>query len=320
MNRYDLFISYSSKDKVFVHKLANDLKQRGLNIWLDSWEMLPGDRLRDRINEAINKSNFILVVLTPNSINSSWVQVELDSAMIRELEKKQVVVIPILFGDIKSSDMPSDLKGKLYLNFNSSSDYDDNIELILKRFSICDRVPSYEFELLLSKNVIELLDTKGERTLYTKRTVLKVLAEKMVFNYSEYYSDGTIDSFEVKSGSITSINRTLGKLEVINDFGRELLEGETFDQEINCIYHNSFLGDKEYWQIWNAYPTQKSITTILFPIERPPMRYKCKVKVGTREIDCKSQPEFGFLNGKPSITVEIDNPEVNSFYKVEWEW
>ena len=37
MFEYDVFLSYSSKDKSIVHDLANRLKQDGVQVWLDKW-------------------------------------------------------------------------------------------------------------------------------------------------------------------------------------------------------------------------------------------------------------------------------------------
>jgi TIR domain len=131
---YDLFISYSSRDRGFVLKLASDLKDKGLTVWLDQWEVKPGERLRERINDAIARCNYLLVLLSPNSINSQWVRVELDSAMIRELDSKQVVVIPTLFGDISDREIPPDLKGKHYLDFRDNKEYKNNLKRIIKLF------------------------------------------------------------------------------------------------------------------------------------------------------------------------------------------
>jgi hypothetical protein len=131
-SNYDFFISYSSKDRRFVLRLAEDLKRRGLEVWLDLWEMRPGDRLRDRIAEGITRCDRLLVLLSPHSINSSWVKIELDSAMIRELESNSVVVVPTLYGEISVEDIPLDLKGKLYLDFRKKSNYSRNLESILK--------------------------------------------------------------------------------------------------------------------------------------------------------------------------------------------
>ena len=138
-DKFDLFISYSSKDKKYVSELAKDLQTKGLRVWFDQWEMRPGDRLRDRINSGIRGSRFFLVVLSPNSINASWVKIELDSAMIRELEEQRVVVIPLLKGRISNSDIPGDLKGKNYLDVRKRGGYSKGIERLLAQFDLDKR-------------------------------------------------------------------------------------------------------------------------------------------------------------------------------------
>lgn len=136
VKKYDLFISHSSKDKAFIHKLADDLKARGLAVWYDKWEMKPGERLRDRINDGITRSQYFLVALSPNSVDASWVRIELDSAMIKELENNRVVVIPVMLGKVSDSDIPPDLKGKHYLDFRNTKEYSNNIERILSIFDL----------------------------------------------------------------------------------------------------------------------------------------------------------------------------------------
>lgn len=49
MFEYDVFLSYSSKDKGIVHDLADCLNQDGLHVWLDKWEIRPGDLIPLRI-------------------------------------------------------------------------------------------------------------------------------------------------------------------------------------------------------------------------------------------------------------------------------
>ena len=42
---YDVFLSHSSKDKLTVRELAERLKADGVRVWLDEWEIRPGDLL-----------------------------------------------------------------------------------------------------------------------------------------------------------------------------------------------------------------------------------------------------------------------------------
>ena len=94
-----VFISYSSKDKSFVEKLSNKLVENRVGVWLDKWEMKPGDSLIDKIQNGIEDSSHLLVVLSKNYAESEWCRKEQNAGLIKEIDNKQVVVIPILLED-----------------------------------------------------------------------------------------------------------------------------------------------------------------------------------------------------------------------------
>jgi hypothetical protein len=96
---YRVFISYSYKDRSFVNKFAADLKSRAVDIWIDQYEILPGESIRRALEDAIERIDIFLLVLSPNSISSRWVQEELD--MI--IGKEEPVLIPVI---IKECEIP----------------------------------------------------------------------------------------------------------------------------------------------------------------------------------------------------------------------
>lgn len=124
----DLFISYSSKNAEFVARLAHDLRARGIQVWWDKWMMKVGDSLHRKIQEGIKNSAWLAVVLSPHSVNSPWVEKELNSALMKELEQKEVFVLPILYQDC---DVPLLLRDKLYADFRSS--YSEGLKALLER-------------------------------------------------------------------------------------------------------------------------------------------------------------------------------------------
>ena len=126
----DLFISYSGKDAEFVEKLANDLVSSGVKVWWDKWVMKVGDSLHRKIQDGITNSAWLGVVLSPNSVSSPWVEKELNSAFMKELEQKEVFVLPILYKDCQ---IPLLLKDKLYADFRSS--YKVGLIALLDRFT-----------------------------------------------------------------------------------------------------------------------------------------------------------------------------------------
>jgi hypothetical protein len=126
----DLFISYSAKDTEFVQMLATDLAARGLKVWWDKWVMKVGDSLHRKIQDGITNSAWLAVVLSPHSVSSPWVEKELNSGLMKELEQKEVFVLPILYKDCQ---IPILLKDKIYADFRSS--YKTGLSALLDRFT-----------------------------------------------------------------------------------------------------------------------------------------------------------------------------------------
>jgi hypothetical protein len=72
--RYDVFISHASEDKEAVAKpLANLLRSRKINVWLDQYELTVGDSLRRKIDQGLRDSNFGVVVLSEKFSDSNGI-------------------------------------------------------------------------------------------------------------------------------------------------------------------------------------------------------------------------------------------------------
>jgi hypothetical protein len=123
-----IFLSHSSKDKAFVRKLASDLKSNDVPVWFDEWELKVGDSINQKIGEGINESGWLAVVISNNSIKSSWVEKELNAGLATELQKRQVFVLPIV---IDNCDIPIFLRDKLFADFRS--DYSSGLNSLLTR-------------------------------------------------------------------------------------------------------------------------------------------------------------------------------------------
>lgn len=122
-----IFISYNHTDKDFAETLAMHLVQAKQNVWIDKWELNAGDSLIARIEDALGDADAILVLLSKTSIESEWCKKELRSGIVRELEEKSVLVIPIILDDCK---IPLFLREKLHVDFRK--DRDEQLELLLR--------------------------------------------------------------------------------------------------------------------------------------------------------------------------------------------
>jgi hypothetical protein len=93
--QYDVFISHASEDKDdFVRPFATLLKEKGLKVWYDEFELKIGDKLRRKIDEGLSKTRYGVVVLSNFFFAKEWPQKELDGLFAIE-DNGQDVILPI---------------------------------------------------------------------------------------------------------------------------------------------------------------------------------------------------------------------------------
>jgi uncharacterized protein YjbI with pentapeptide repeats len=92
---YSCFISYSSKDDDFAHRLHADLQAKGVRCWFAPHDLPIGAKTRDTIDEAIRLRDKLLLILSRASIDSDWVEDEVTTAFAEERRRGKVVLFPI---------------------------------------------------------------------------------------------------------------------------------------------------------------------------------------------------------------------------------
>lgn len=126
-----VFMSHSSTDKPFVRRLAHYLEQHNIMVWIDEAELDIGDSLISRIGEGIYECDFIAAIISERSVDSAWVQKELQLAMTREITGKKIRVLPILV-DYCAPKLPYYLRDKLYADFSRPNSFHDETERVLR--------------------------------------------------------------------------------------------------------------------------------------------------------------------------------------------
>lgn len=64
-----IFISYSRLDEKQAKQIYEALVKEGFSPWLDKFSLLPGQTWESEIKKAIKESNFVVLVLSQNSMN-----------------------------------------------------------------------------------------------------------------------------------------------------------------------------------------------------------------------------------------------------------
>lgn len=76
---FDVFLSHNSKDKPAVRTLGTALKQRGLSVWLDEWELRPGTLWQNAPEDVV-----VIAVRTPRKWLTAFT-----TTLCESLEAKQ---------------------------------------------------------------------------------------------------------------------------------------------------------------------------------------------------------------------------------------
>ncbi|MBK9780304.1 MAG: SUMF1/EgtB/PvdO family nonheme iron enzyme [Anaerolineales bacterium] len=129
-----IFVSYSRKDLTFIERLAADLEGQGCDVWYDLSGLDGGSRWVDEIEKQIKQRPFMIVVLSPDSIASEYVNEEVVFA--KQLKTKKV--IPLYY-------RPCEEK-MLYASLNridvQGEKYDQNFNRILQALNVSRAKPA----------------------------------------------------------------------------------------------------------------------------------------------------------------------------------
>ena len=92
---FDVFLSYSSRDKALVREVADRLRADGLQVWFDEWQINPGDSIPAKIEEGLERSRVLVLCMSANAFGSDWAQLEAGSFRFRDPLNKERRFIPV---------------------------------------------------------------------------------------------------------------------------------------------------------------------------------------------------------------------------------
>jgi hypothetical protein len=111
------FLSHSSLDKPFIRQLAADLTANGVDVWLDEQRIRVGDSIPEKLAQGLAGSDFFLIAMSEHSVSSAWVQKELNNALVNEVQRRNVHILPLRLDD---TPMPAIINDKKYADFSKS--------------------------------------------------------------------------------------------------------------------------------------------------------------------------------------------------------
>src|SRR5947209_2769246 len=112
-----VFLSHSSQDQPFVRDLAQFLEQdHQLQVWLDEGEISPGENIVQKIGAGLD-ADFILLILSPDSVSSAWVREEWTAAYWDQINHQHTKLAGVLYRDC---NIPTLLRNKKYFDLRAN--------------------------------------------------------------------------------------------------------------------------------------------------------------------------------------------------------
>jgi TIR domain/Protein of unknown function (DUF4231) len=149
-----VFINYAREDEEYAMKLYKDLKNAGINPWIDKECIRPGEYWKAEIGKALRKSRYCIAVLSSHSVGKiGYVQRELKDALEKqeEVPESDIYLIP---ARIDNCDI-SDLKLGQIQYADLFTDWNGGIEKILRAINPEQRTAETEGNVYKIKEKLE---------------------------------------------------------------------------------------------------------------------------------------------------------------------
>lgn len=109
---FDIFLCHNGGDKSWVQNLAESIENetyndRNLKVFFDDWDVIPGENLVLKLEYAMQRSRYVGVILSKNSINAEWPTMEWTMAVYNDPSGRKGFVIPLWLGNC---EIPPSLK------------------------------------------------------------------------------------------------------------------------------------------------------------------------------------------------------------------
>ncbi|MBN1811398.1 MAG: toll/interleukin-1 receptor domain-containing protein [Anaerolineae bacterium] len=121
MAQYDVFVSYNGDDREWAEQFASELRELGVRVWFDQWELRAGQTWMDELETAIQESASVTILVGQSGLGP-WEKVELRQAL-NNLVQHRCPVIPVILPGVEHFELPPFLKQCQYVDYRDRQTY-----------------------------------------------------------------------------------------------------------------------------------------------------------------------------------------------------
>ncbi len=117
-SEFDVFLSHNSKNKPVVRELADALEARGIRVWLDERELIPGRPWQDALEEIIRDARSAAILVGADGLGP-WEIAEMRGCLSQFVDRGAPVIPVLLPGAPAEPDLPLFLKQLTWVDLRS---------------------------------------------------------------------------------------------------------------------------------------------------------------------------------------------------------
>lgn len=164
---YDVFLSHNYRNKPWVSKFFEFLNSQGLSVFFDEESINYGENIVTAIEDGIEKSNRIVLILSPYSLASNWVSLESSIAIYSDPDSRSRKIIPVVLESVKESDIKPSIRLLNRADLSMEFNREKTLRKLFSQLGIKDsqsvEIPSSllnstEMKVTLTKNTFSIDD------------------------------------------------------------------------------------------------------------------------------------------------------------------
>ncbi len=115
-----VFLSYADEDRTTMERIRNSLRRESITVWTNTTDIQTGEAFEEAIKRGIEQADNLVFLLSPESLNSTYCQQELELALA--LHKR---IIPVFVRETEPNQVPTGLRNLQYIDLTDNVKEDD---------------------------------------------------------------------------------------------------------------------------------------------------------------------------------------------------
>ena len=133
---WNVFISYSSKDRPIIETIIGDLNNNRITYWWDKEKLLAGDLVLQTIEKGLQGSRFVLACFSRNQLESGWCHAEYETILSEVFSGgTDQKVLPLILDDLTHKELPQFIRGLKYEKYSNTDGYRNILKRLKKPFT-----------------------------------------------------------------------------------------------------------------------------------------------------------------------------------------